>query len=114
MLAGAGVGVAVAVIVAVLTFSRSPDIETSCLLNGNGEGRCEFTNRGSTGSACGFVLVVCYGGDKAYSNTFCSGDIGTDETKTVEYDIPGVRRFFDRHGKDWADECPFDWIPEED
>lgn len=82
----------------------SPEIVDDTVMNGWGHGTATFTNRGRReGSVCGHVLVVCGRGSRE-SPTFCSGVIGPNESKRVEFTVPEMHRIVP-YGRAWDDDC---------
>lgn len=80
-------------------------------MNGWGRGTSTFTNRGSrAGSMCGHVYVSCGRGSRS-SASFCSGTVAPNETKHVEFSVPGMDRI-GTYGRDWRDDCDFEFVRE--
>lgn len=87
------------------------DIDQNATMNGWGRGTSTFTNRGSrAGSVCGHVFVTCGRGSRS-SASFCSGSVAPNETKRVEFSVPGMDRI-GTYGRDWRDDCGFEFIRE--
>lgn len=89
----------------------SPDIRDDATMNGWGHGTATFTNRGRReGALCGHIFVVCGRGSRG-SGTFCSGTVGPNETKRVEFTVPDMSQII-TYGRNWRDDCSFDFIRE--
>lgn len=87
------------------------DIVQDSTMNGWGRGTSTFTNRGSrAGSMCGHVYVTCGRGSRS-SASFCSGTVAPNETKRVEFSVPGMDRI-GTYGRDWRDDCDFEFFRE--
>lgn len=87
------------------------DIAESATMNGWGRGTATFTNRGSrAGSLCGHVYVMCGRGSRS-SASFCSGTVAPNETKHVDFSVPGTDRI-GSNDRDWRDDCTFEFIRE--
>lgn len=77
-----------------------------CLLNGLGEGTCDFTNTGENiGYMCGTVTLT-NGSNNITSNTFCSGAVEPKDTITKSFSIVGLDKLCTWTMKDsWVDNC---------
>lgn len=86
-----------------------PKIESHCVMNGYGAGKCSFTNKGGAGSSCVKVKVFRNDGKgtSVTSSTICSGKVGTRETKSKEFSIPGVNALCAERGTVWTKVCAF-------
>lgn len=106
------VWIVVAFVAAVVESVRGhADIDESATMNGWGHGTATFTNRGRReGSLCGHVYVSCGQGSRS-SASFCSGTVTPNETKHVDFSVPGMDRIGSM-GRDWRDDCTFDFIRE--
>lgn len=64
-----------------------PRIESNCVMNGYGSGKCSFTNKGGPGSHCVKVKVFRRDNPKRSltSSTICSGTVGSRETKSKDF-----------------------------
>jgi hypothetical protein len=105
---GAGLGLLLIIVLAALLGGK-PEIEPDCTLNGYGVGKCNFTNRGSKGSICGYLYGRCNNDRTATSSTICSGEVGTNETKSVPVSFVDFGEIADRYGGRWKDNCSFAW-----
>lgn len=80
-------------------------------MNGFGQGRCNFTNKGDgKGSICGHIKVLNKnGGGTAESSVFCSGEIEKQSTKEVSFSVPDVRDICKSEGlgHSWGEVCDF-------
>ena len=93
---------------AELAYANRPIIEQSCVMNGLGEGECNFTNSGKTeGAKCGTINVQ--GPGVVQSDKFCSGMVQPMSTEKVEFKIPAVDELCDNGFEDWRDKCSFDF-----
>jgi hypothetical protein len=93
---------------AELAYANRPIIEQSCVMNGLGEGECNFTNSGKTeGAKCGTINVQKPG--VVQSDKFCSGMVEPMSTEKVEFKIPAVDELCDNGFEDWRDKCSFDF-----
>lgn len=94
---------------AELAYANRPIVEDSCVMNGYGQGSCDFTNVGKTkGAVCGVIAVE--GPGTVQSNKFCSGQVEPLSTTKVEFNIPQVDKLCTDGFKDWRDVCQFDFI----
>jgi hypothetical protein len=86
-----------------------PKIESHCVMNGYGSGKCSFTNKGGPGSQCIKVTVfkVADMEKTVSSSTICSGSVGTRETKSKAFSIPGVNDLCSESGVAWNKVCAF-------
>ena len=101
----------VAIWLAVDAIRGHADIVQDSTMNGWGRGTSTFTNRGSrAGSVCGHVYVTCGRGSRS-SASFCSGTVAPNETKRVEFSVPGMDRI-GTYGRDWRDDCEFEFFRE--
>ncbi len=89
---------------------KPSNIEAHCVMNGYGAGKCSFTNKGAPGSQCVKVQIFLQAqprGKSLTSSTVCSGTVGSRETKSKEYSIPGVNDFCAQRGVAWTKVCAF-------
>jgi hypothetical protein len=94
---------------AELAYANRPIVENSCVMNGYGDGSCDFTNVGKTaGAVCGVIQVD--GPGVALSNKFCSGSVQPQTTEKVEFRIPAVDKLCTDGLKDWRDVCEFNFV----
>lgn len=117
----AAAGVAVGALVGVGVFlylglskdgeAAREELRPECTMNGAGKGTCVFSNIGpETQSGCGSIVVKCEGNaDYKKSVKFCSGEIGRNETRQVEFVVAEMDRITPRYG-DWRDSCNFIWV----
>lgn len=119
-----------------------PKLEPDCSMNGFGQGTCSFTNTGSSaGGVCGYLVVSRTltassparrrDGPEATdsreaqrdavqllgfvrSSVFCSGDVGSRETKAISFGVGLVPELCEgRDGSSWRDNCEFEFVSEE-
>lgn len=93
----------------------SADLTYYCVMNGLGHGNCTFTNASSsgTGAKCGKIKVIRENiGKYTESGVFCSGDVGPQSSKKVDFYIPAVNVLCDWQGS-WMEVCKFDFFPNE-
>jgi len=88
---------------------EKPKIKAHCTMNGYGNGKCSFTNKGGAGSQCIKVTVfkVSNTNQNLKSSTICSGNVGTRETKSKDFSIPGVNDLCSESGTPWTKVCAF-------
>jgi hypothetical protein len=92
-------------------YEDRPIVEQSCTMNGYGQGACSFTNSGKTaGALCGYIQVD--GPGTATSNKFCSGQVASQTTTKVEFNIPQVDELCDNGFDSWTEKCSFEFISE--
>ena len=96
---------------AELAYAQRPIVEEACVMNGYGQGSCDFTNSGKTaGAICGQIQVN--GPGTAYSNKFCSGMVQPMTTTKVEFNIPAVDKLCEDGLKPWTEVCSFTFSQE--
>lgn len=94
---------------AELAYANRPIVEESCVMNGYGEVKCDFTNVGkSAGAVCGIIQVN--GPGIANSSKFCSGMVQPLSTTKVELTIPEVNELCDNGFESWTEKCDFSFI----
>lgn len=109
--AAVGISLLVALVGALLAARGSPDIVSQPVMNGLGDGTATFTNRGAlAGSVCGHVTVSCGRGSRR-SATFCSGTVGPNETKHVEFTVAEMDVIIP-YGGDWRHDCDLGFVRE--
>ena len=88
----------------------SKNIQTSCVMNGYGSGKCSFTNVGSgSGAVCGYVLLKNeWKSLEEKSSTICSGSVPAKTTNEVSFSIPALQEICGRY--DWTAYCKFGWV----
>lgn len=103
-------------------FGCSAQFDSSCVMNGFGDGHCTITNLSSIipSSTC-FKVEVCHASshgsrtcniDATISSTIvCSGSIGYKETKEVPFTVVGIGEYCNGYdifkGESWIDVCNF-------
>ena len=94
---------------AELAYANRPIVEESCVMNGYGEVKCDFTNSGKTaGAICGVIQVN--GPGTATSSKFCSGMVQPMSTTKVELTIPEVDELCDNGFESWTEKCGFTFV----
>jgi len=85
-------------------------LEYSCTMNGYGNGRCAFTNKGdAAGAGCIKVKVARNDNpsNSVESSSLCSGNVGVKETVNKDFSIPGVNSLCSEGGVSWMKICSF-------
>ena len=105
---------AVAFVSVLLAACGKAELSQDCTMNGFGQGRCSFTNKGDAkGSVCGHIVVTHNNGDGTEeSSEFCSGEVENKSTKQVDFSVPAVRALCKTQGldKSWGDVCSFTFV----
>lgn len=97
---------------AKIAYENRAIVEQSCVMNGLGQGHCDFTNTGkSTGSMCGMIQVE--GPGVVTSNKFCSGQVQPQSTTKVEFVIPPVDELCDNGFESWMEKCSFSFVEDD-
>jgi hypothetical protein len=97
---------------AEIAYANRPIIEDSCLMNGLGDVKCDFTNTGKTaGAVCGVIFVK--GPGTAMSSKFCSGVVQPQSTERVETKVVEVDELCDNGYRSWTEKCDFTFIEDE-
>jgi hypothetical protein len=117
-IAGGTVALAVAIGGGVMAYNKHkaaeahaqrPIVENACVMNGYGEGHCNFTNVGKTaGAVCGNIQVD--GPGTVYSNKFCSGVVQSMTTEKVEFSVPDVNELCENGFESWTKKCSFNFV----
>lgn len=92
-----------------IAYENRAIVEASCVMNGFGQGSCNFTNTGkSSGSQCGHIQVN--GPGIVNSDKFCSGQVASQSTEKVEFTIPAVNDLCDNGFEPWTNKCSFTFV----
>jgi hypothetical protein len=95
-----------------LAYENRAIVEEDCIMNGYGQGNCNFTNIGrTTGALCGVIQVD--GPGTVTSSKFCSGPVQPQSTEKVEFNIPQVDELCDNGFEPWTEKCSFTFVPNE-
>ena len=91
---------------AEIAYANRAILSEDCVMNGFGQGSCDFTNTGKTvGAICGSIQVD--GPGVASSGQFCSGQVNPMSTEKVEFNIPAVNELCDNGFESWTEKCSF-------
>lgn len=87
----------------------------TCSLRGNGDGECEFRNKGlRKGQHCGHVELRKLDGSKTVkSPRVCSGQVSAGGTREADFEIHQTFTMCVERDRDFDDVCAFEWRPED-
>ena len=95
-----------------IAYENRPIVDQECVMNGYGQGSCNFTNTGkSSGAVCGNIVVN--GPGTVSSGKLCSGQVEPSTTLTVEFTVPEVNELCDNGFNHWTEKCDFGFVEDE-